>query len=158
MALELVQKTIDGVSYEISQFPLEKSQRTFHKLSRLISPSIGGAIGALAELFNKEEAPGMDSAIEDMNWDKLSGSVVSLFASLNEDEAPKLTKELCDGGHLLADGKPINYNNHFQVKGLAHLYKVSFAVVEVNYKDFLSDIRDGIAAALGSLPDLMPEK
>lgn len=156
MALELVKKSINGVTYEISQFPLERSQKTFHKLSRLMSPSIGGMIGALADLFSKEEKPGIDTAIEDMNWDALSKSVVALFSSLNEDEAPKLTRELCDGGHILADGKKLDYDTHFQTMGLAQLYKVSFAVVEVNYKDFLFDIRDGFAAALGSLPDMMP--
>lgn len=66
----------------------------------------------------------------------LGGAVRALVERLDEDEVLKTIKDLVDTAEC--DGKKIIFETHFQGK-IGHLFKVIFAVLEVQYSDFLGE-------------------
>ncbi len=72
----------------------------------------------------------------------LGGAVRALVERLDEDEVLQIIKNLVDTAEC--DGKKIIFETHFQGK-IGHLFKVVYAVLEVQYSDFLGEALSMVA-------------
>jgi len=131
MGREAVDKIIDGTNYTITQFGATKSMKLLTRLSKIVGEPLG------------EIASGFDSKknLLDQEFDgKMIGHAVkALVDNLDEDHVVDTLKQLLSC--VLHNGATLDktFDIHFQGR-LGHMFKVVFAALEVQYKDFLGGI------------------
>jgi hypothetical protein len=152
MPLKSFQKEIDGVVYEVGQFPAREAGKILTALGGIIGPSLG-QLGGEGE--PKENAREITSFLDiDIGIAAIGRAIATLFSRLTEDRVNDLvfrmlqtTRILADDGGAFGDPKgEALYDVHFAGR-LSSVIKLIVFVVEVNYADFFG-IRD-----IGSLTD-----
>lgn len=129
MSREAKEKTIDGQSWEVQPWAAMYGLKMKAKLAKTLGPALAKA-GAIDNLF--------DSNVEDI--------VSGLLSQLDENETPKLIRELLSGAFV--DGKDMSndrlFNDAFSANYLP-LYKGLMFILEVNFGNFSK-----LAANIGS--------
>jgi hypothetical protein len=154
MTRELVQKTVDGRSYEFEQFNTTTALKTLAKLTKIIGEPLMIALGALgleklapAKLVNGVPEPVkkrnlMDTDLNPLNTAVLGKAVAALIDRLDETEVVDLVKRLVSGPGVLCDHKPFQFDDHF-IGEPGHLFKVVRAALEAQYGNFLGAVTGG---------------
>lgn len=114
-------RTIDGLTYSVSQLPASRGLEMFGKLAGLLGPA---ALEALAK-----------GASFDKDLQTLAPAAVMLFARLQPGDLTAIAKELL--GPATVDNTPLEkqFEVHFQGR-ILHLFKVLVFAIEVNFGDF----------------------
>lgn len=130
MSRKLERTVIDGMTYEIGQWPVDKSLDMLTWLTKTLGESFAslssGAVN-MEDLMDKEIA------------DVLGPAIRSLIPRLNEQEVKDRAREIVDD--VLCNGKKIAYDVHFMGR-IGHLFKVIVEVLKVQYADFLGALTD----------------
>lgn len=161
MARETVEKVIDGIKYTFGRHTPKKSRKLFNRIIKIIGPSLTAAIEK--ESVNKLIREGLDAKLSDINID-IGNACKVLFDYAEESELDEIFDILLNEVIHNGDGtqKGIgncrdNYNAIFMDTGIAHVYKVIYMAMEVEYQNFF-----GKGASLGAMKekikDLIPEK
>lgn len=121
--MELHNTTIDGKKISISKFGAIEGWRLVHKLASIAGPSIASIA---KEDFNK--------------------AVSVIFEKCDEDQFIELLQKLT--GMVMIDDKATNFGADFN----DHMFtlKVCGAVLEHNFSDFFSPIKEAMAGLLKS--------
>jgi len=125
---QLTDKFVDGEAYQVSQFGASQGLKVLTTLTKLVGPSISMAFGAEGQTSETAQAEVIGRAVN------------ALCEKLDEEKVLNLIKTLIDTA-LVGEGKKIVFETHFQGR-LGHLFKVLKAVLEVQYGDFLSDLKN----------------
>ena len=114
-------------------FTATKSMDTLTRLLKVIGSPMAVMIGA-----------GADAQV---NADLLSKAILALTQGLSSDRAMSdMAKDLLETTRC--DGKQILFDTHFAGR-IGHLFRVLAMVIEVQWKDFFSDLT---ALAAGEVP------
>lgn len=133
MAREVVKKELDGHQYTIGQWPVQKSLRMFTRLTKLLGEPIA------AFVMGAQASPGETKSFmdKDLSSDTIAKAVHTLAERLDEELVVRTFEEITS--EILCDGKPVVFNVHFMGR-IGHLFKVSIAVLRVQYSDFLDEL------------------
>jgi hypothetical protein len=142
------EKTIDGVRYQVTQFPAMEALRVQTQLLKVAGP-------ALAAIFSGVRSGDGAKAKMEFSPIFLAAALEKLSDKLNEDELERLVLRLLAGARIMEqNGGPFDgpngrvlFNMHFAGK-LATLWKVIAFVLEVNYQDFFDGLK---VAATGAI-------
>lgn len=136
-------RTIDEVSFTVTQMPATKGLRVLGFVGKRIGPALSGIIKAAKSLRMGEK--------DEVDFDVLAVSVGELLQSLDEGDMERLLKEMVYDKTIMQDesgGKQVNastFDALFQGRvGLA-LKLIAFAF-EVNYADFFSALKSGLSS------------
>lgn len=150
MAREPVQENIDGVKYTFGRHMPKNSLKLFNRIMKIIAPTIAAGVGETS----------FSDAI-DKNFD-ISGAINILCSRMDEPEVEAifdiiLGEILHNGG---GDKKGLgncrdNYDAVFLETGIAHVYKVILAGLEVEYQNFFGKGVD-LGAMWNKAKDLIP--
>ena len=124
MARTAVEKEIDGQLYTINPMMPTKALKILHRLGRYLGEPLALAMSGEGDLLEQE-----------INPEFVSKALRKLFDNMPEQELETLLKDLMNS--VIHEGKRIAFDDHFSNYGLPHLFKLSYAVLEVNYGDFL---------------------
>ncbi len=134
MPRAFIDKTIDGVPYQVGYLVSSDAIKTSTLVSKRLLPSVGKVLSGLGNLGNVKTA--LDSQLSSLNLD---GAFGTLAGNLDPDELNTLMQKLCsvvivkgEGGGLL-DAQRIE--EHFKGRP-GHALKVTAASFEVNCSDF----------------------
>lgn len=119
--MELHTTTIDGKKISISKFGAIEGWRLVHKLASIAGPSIAS--------IAKED---------------FKGAVGAIFEKCDEDQFLELLQKLT--GMVMIDDKPTQFGVHFT--NHMFTFKVCAAVLEHNFSDFFSPIKEAMADLL----------
>lgn len=129
-------RTIDGIVFVVTQLPAIKALHVFHRLGKVVSPSLAKASAALQ--------PG--AALEKVNLADLGGALESFFSSCTPADLDYFVKELLYA--TTADGAPLLQVLDVKLQGkVLTLLKLLVFAVEVNYADFFGPVRGLVARA-----------
>jgi hypothetical protein len=135
--IESKEKTINGVTYMVTQFPARRALRLQTKLVKLLAPSVSALAGG-ANLSDVKNV--MDAKI---GGEVISKAVTTLVERLDEDYVVNLIMELL--ASTRREGKEISeaqfdmiYAGNFK-----ELFQALYFVVEVNFGSFFQDLRTG---------------
>jgi hypothetical protein len=152
MAREPIQKDIDGVKYTFGRHMPKNSLKLFNRILKIVAPSIAAGIGETSF-----------SDILDNDID-LSGAVNALCLRMDEPEIEAIFNivlgEIVHNGNGEVKGLgncKINYDAVFMDTGIAHVYKVIYTALSVEYDNFFGQ---GVSldAIIKQAKDLIPEK
>lgn len=118
--VESKSKTIDGISYTVTQFPARRAFAIQARLIKTIGPALGAAVGK-----------GLKGEVD------VAGALQKLADNVDPDALVALALELLQSTR--ANGKELGSDAAFDAAfsgKLLHLYKVLAYVVEVNFADF----------------------
>ncbi len=122
----VIEKNIDGTDYTITMLPADKAVILFTRLTKLIGKPLSNLVAS----------GGMDAEVSG----KLIGLCIEgLSENLDEEVVLKTIKDLLAStmvGNQMLDKV---FNVHFAGR-IGHLFKVVWAVLEVQYKDFLEGL------------------
>lgn len=126
--LKQEEKTIDGVTYKVTQLPAKKGHRNLIKLVKMASPAMAGEVNLDTDLSSKESLDSIGAALMALDPDNVE--------SLLEDFA-KATIVQTDGDKwpCLWDIFDIHFAGNY-----AAMYKWAIFALQVNYKSFLAEI------------------
>lgn len=146
MSRELVQKTIDDKSYEFEQYNTTKSLKTLSQLTRLIGEPILLMIASGLKDRKPEKAGKKKSLLDtELDNDLLAKAIKELVIRMgDDDDVLSLVKKLAIEG-VLCDSKQIVFDLHYSGgEGLAHLFKVVRAALEVQYGNFIAVLTESV--------------
>ncbi len=130
------ERTIDDIQFVVTQLPALKALHVFHRLGKVVSPSLAKASAALK--------PG--GGIDRVNLADLSGALESFFQSCSTDDLDYFVKELLYA--TTADNVPLKDTLNVKLQGKVFtLLKLLVFAVEVNYADFFGPLRGLVAQA-----------
>lgn len=145
MALNTIEKEINGKRFTISQLPAMRALKLSTRLGKLFGPAMAKVAGA-----------GPPKAFEDMNLEALSPAVAMLFENLTESEIESLTKELLGSALAQLDGNWVELFGKAPTFDLVMggdvlgIYRLLYAAIEVNYSDFFDALRGLVTAVTAS--------
>ena len=150
MPIKSFPKEIDGVNYEVTQFPADEAIVIMTKLLEIFGTSVGNIVEGSVP---KNEAPKSILDI-DLDFSAVGRAFSSLVMRLGEKHVADLFFRMLQGTHVRSDqgGSFANqngrvlFNNHFAGR-LSSLVKLLVFIVEVNYGDFFG------GGDIGSLTD-----
>lgn len=143
---EFQTREIDGRAYRINPMTPTEALTTLGELISVVGEPVASFVGSV------DRGNGVKSILDaKLNPEALKNAVGALAKQLasGTPKAVSMVTRLSTRG-INCDGKEIVFDHHFHGTGLAHLFKVVFAVLEVNYGDFFSS--DGEKA--GSAPSM----
>ena len=140
MPKELIEKTIDGETYQIGQATTSKQLVLLTRLNRLILEPLGSLAGS-AEKFTD---------LENMQLD-IKAATAALAKNLDEKIVLATVKELLEV--VIYNGQVVGFDVHFQGR-LGHMFKVVYAVLEAQYADFF----EGLSGFRGSVLQALKQK
>ena len=129
MGIETETRAINGSDWQVTQWPARKSLKLKTRMVKLVGPTAGRLLsGGLS---------GMDEEMD------ISSAVDALVDRLNPDTFDQLVQDLLSSTRI--EGKEANqvFDQHF-AGNFSELYQGLAFVLEVNYGDFTSRIRDAI--------------
>ena len=143
MSRETKNKQIGGFEYTCTQFPPQKALRVLTKLTKYL----GAPLAKLMQNTDSKKSM-LEQEIDSLD---IGGAILSLGASLGDDDLYVLAKDICESVVLgMKDNTPgalsgqLNekiFDAHFMGgDGLKRLFQVMIFAIEVNYSDFLGDI------------------
>jgi len=120
-----VTKTVDGETYQIEQFATTKALNVLSDLVKIVGEPLALAVSG-STLSSEEQSRILGMAVSAMAQRMDKNTVVALVKTLIES---------C----LKGEGAKINFELEFQGK-LGHLFKLVYAVLEVQYGSFLGEL------------------
>lgn len=129
-------KTIDEKDYEIWHIPAKEGSEIILKLAKLVLEPLG--VG-----FGKQKL----ASLEDVELD-FGNIVTTLSSRLNETDVQQIMQTLFKYVHIKTETGgfiPVDINRDFTGK-IMHMYKVFFSAMEVNFADFLSELKGSVLA------------
>lgn len=139
MSTGLIQKEIDGKTYEFQKFGAKQSLKVLLRIAKMVGKPAVAAFGSV----KKSEGSILD---QDIDGGIIAMAVGSLVENMDTNETLDLIEELTGKDKVLCDGKKIHWDSHYA--DLEHLFKVLKAALEVQYGNFFN--------ALGASPALKP--
>jgi hypothetical protein len=139
---EPVEKIIDGEQYTFCQLPAKKSLKLLTRLTRIVGPSLGAALGT-----SSEGAVGI-KAMLDRHLD-LGAVVAALCDRLEENEVEAIVDTLLSQVIHAGQGEVSQKFDVLFAGRLPHLFKVLGAALQLEYGDFLAG--GGVTAALAKV-------
>lgn len=122
MSRKLENVLIDGETYQIGQWPVDKSLEMLTWLTKTLGESFAAlANGNIEELMDREISAVIGPALK------------SLIPRLHENEVKERARDIVDG--ILCGGKKVVYDVHFMGR-IGLLFKVMGEVLKVQYSDF----------------------
>jgi hypothetical protein len=132
---------IDGATYTVAQLPAFKALKLKWRIMQAIGPSAAKLIAAIVG----------GGGLARLETDELAPAAKELFDRLSADDLLSFARELLGPATVMADGKLAHvldvFDIHFAGK-LASVYRLIWFALEVNYGDFLGDIKDRLASAI----------
>lgn len=118
-------KTIQGLEVKVNEFSVKKALTWLHRLQRVFGPT-------LASFLAKEN---------DVNANSFQIAFNSMNAQMSEAQYYEWVLELTEG--VVVEGTPVTKDNLGLIfKGkLMFLHKVLWFVLEVNFSDFLEELK-----------------
>jgi hypothetical protein len=142
MAIEVKQKEIGGVIYQVTQFGAKQANRTLVTLFRMLG-------GGVAEIF---QATGTAE-------ERIGAALNGLQKTLNPDDLESLCQAFASNTKIIvmatttAGKVPIpqvlDYDNHFAGDNLRHQFSWLAFAIEVNFGNFLGGRGVNLADAMG---------
>lgn len=129
-------RTINGVEYQVTQFPALYAMRMAARLTKLVGPGLAGALGGKQSL-----ASVMDADID------FGAAISAIVGSIDDTGTPDLIRDLLSSTRR--DGKDLSSESVFNTEfagNLSELIPALSFVLEVNFGDF--------QGALGLIGDL----
>ena len=138
---------LNGRAFTVYPMPAWEALKLKRKLASILLPAIGGVIG-------KVKGSGI-STLGDLSLDGLEGGIETLMESLDENTFLSLTKKILNGVQVRLPGEngkaekvftfveDGNFETIFNVAFGQHimdLYKIMWAVLQVNFPDLLSAV------------------
>jgi hypothetical protein len=130
MAAGLVEKQVDGSTYEFEKWGAEESLATLAKILKIVGKPLSQLVGS----FGSED--GKKLLDQEIDSNLLGSAIGSLMESMDEGSTLALIKKL-SSEKVLCDGAKISFNLHYQDR-LDHLFRVVKAALEVQYGNFLA--------------------
>lgn len=141
MSCKTETREINGITYTVTQWPVETALEIKFRLMQIV----GGSLGELAGLMDKDSG-----GAEDL--DKIGLAISGLFKSCPPKEMVSFLKEVVSSAR--ADGELVSNSKFTELYqgDLVTPYKVFFFVLKVNYSDFLSE--SGVGKVLKRIENL----
>lgn len=121
--IQTTTKTIDGIEFQLSPFPVLTAAKLDKKVLAVIAPVLGG----------------LDSLLADIDFEKLSRGIQQALSSMDDFEFLKLILELFSHTKAIAPGQaPIEMtteeaiNKALATGGVLTVYKLAFEVMRYN--------------------------
>lgn len=130
--VETKTRSIDGMTFGVTQLPAIRGLRLFNRLGRVLAPALARAAGS--------QAGG------EVDLGGLAGALDLLFSKLSDDELEGITRELL--WNATVEGRPLLQEMDATLGGkVGTLLKLVGFAVEVNYGGFFAALR-GLVPAL----------
>lgn len=149
MAIETVEREIDGVVYKCGQLPAMRAVKLLNRLGRVLGPTLAKLGAALPATGGKLS----DLDLSRLDFAKVGDAVSLLFEKLDDETLEKLLRELLSGvsfeepdgkiGPLFPDSRTLAFDQHFKGRILS-VGRVAAFAFEVNFGGF----SDALAALL----------
>lgn len=159
MALKSETKTIDGITFEVTQLPYTRGHKVLLRLFRALAPAVAEALGQAPEL-KERELGSLD--IRDVK-PALAAAVGRLVQDLSEEDFDFVNDELASHSFVLQDGKKLKLQSEREFLFAGNYWLMfqwlAFAV-KVNFLGFLNG-ESAIAEALarvGQAPKASPSR
>ena len=114
---------VDGQTYKVVLLPPTRALKIAMKLTKLIGEPMAAMAGAGGDEISSAKA--------------LPAAVKALMERIDEDSVLDLIKEMI--GTCVKENKSLNFEDEFHGR-LGHLIKLFAAVLEVQFKDFFTDL------------------
>ena len=121
------EKIINNNTYVVTQFPATKGIKMLHRLGKYIS-------GPLSKIANSDKGKLLDKEI---SLENIGVAIQTFFEECDENTFETTVKELLTS--TTRNNKPINFDLDYS-GNLSELMNILVFIIEVNYKDFFSDI------------------
>jgi hypothetical protein len=156
MALELIEKTIDGKKYGFALLNASQGLKYAARILKIVAEPMALASGAVkpkkksASIVEGDDlADDKQSLLERLDPQLLGSAARALCEKLDEDVVLDIVETLC-AKNALCDGKQINFNQHYEGK-LGHLLSVLSSALEVQFGDFFGGAPAGAVAVVTAI-------
>lgn len=130
MNLKSASTTVDGITFETTQFPAMKALELMGRLTKVLGPTLGALASADPEAEMDSFGPVLAMALKDLDPKELSAIAVELL------QGTTALVQSATGQTLVQLGSRENLDLVFSSR-LSALFKVAVHAIKLNYGDFI---------------------